>query len=268
MATTFDAILAALNFMGRLFSGVVATTGSPTTLSDPGMLQGDNYFTGGTLLFPKVIEPATSHTITGFDGTTNTFTFSPSRIPLTAGMIYYATVMSMQQLLNAVNAGLLAMGEYTEMAEHELTADASGLFPLPASVQNVKRLEVISYVYADGVPSLVFSRRVNVFNWRELSNGKIVFEAQVSEGDKIKLRIFYGAIQNVTALDTQIKSAYHLERLGYEAAYFAYFQYLAQQNNSSDKDLLMFQTIMQQRRSLAARYPVPSMFRDPILPRN
>lgn len=272
MAKLIDVMVSALGFMGKLSSGFIISTGSPTSLVDTAMVANNDDFTGGTLILVGATGGVTSHTVTGYNSLTKTFTFSPASIYMVAGQSYAVTNMGRNALVNAINSALLSMGEYTAMVDAAITSDIYGNFELPVGVNNVRRIQAQNSSLLIDYPNLGTLRRYQYHDWHVAKIGTkfaIVFDGAQVINAPVAFRIWYSASHPRVTLDAdEIMPDYHLERLAWETAYWAYFQYIAQDNNASDKNTLIFQTIMESKRALANRYPVPHLFKDPILPRN
>lgn len=272
MAKLIDVMVSALGFMGKLSSGFITSTGSPGSFIDTSLVANDGDFTGGTLFLLDATGGPTSHTVTGYNAASKTISFTPASINMAAGQAYAISVTGRNALVNAVNSALLAMGEYTAFIDTTITSDADGTFELPDAVRNVKRVQTTSPTLLIDYPNIGLLKRYQYHSWREAKIGTkygLVFDGVQVINSPVTFRIWYGSPHpRVTRDDDEIHPDYHTERLAWETAYWAYFQYIAQESNANDKHQLMFQTIMQMKRSLANRYPVPQVYRDPILPRN
>lgn len=275
MAKLIDVMVSALGFMGKLSSGTISSVGTNIFI-DTSMVANSGDYTGGTVFFPgdTHVDGASSHTVTDYLPDTKVFRYLPTRTTagVLAGQPYAITPIGRNALVNAVNSALLAMGEYTAFTDVTITSDAAGTFELPANVRNVKRVQVNNSSLLIDYPNLGMLRRYQFHNWREAKIGTkygLVFDGVQVINTPVTFRIWHGSPHPRVILDTdEIHPDYHAERLAYETAYWAYFQYLAQDNNANDKNTLLFQTIIEMKRNLANRYPVPQIYKDPILPRN
>jgi len=178
---------------------------------------------------------------------------------------YSMTDMDRSTLINAINTALLAMGEHTTYQDFDVTATEHREFILPIETYTPLKIEFMNYV-SDG---FVFSKT----NLWELSvkdgQNVITFQNRIVPAETAKIRVWYNAPHPMVINDNDlIDPDYHTRRLVYEASYWGYFQFLAREQNSSDKDLLMYQSILQERTLLANKHPVPRLLHKITLPRN
>jgi len=253
--------------MGKLYlgSGTVITN-TPLIINDPAIRMNGGDHLGGTMI---ISDQSYIITNTNIDGT---FTLTVPigtvhSVSLEPGKIYnYSfTDMDRSTLVNAINTALLSMGEHTTFTDLEVTATQHREFILPIGIQAPLKIEYFNYV-SDG---FVFSA---TNNWElTVKDGQnvITFQNRIVPNETAKIRVWYNSPhERLLADDDEINPEYHTTRLVYEAAYWGYFQFLAKEQNSSDRDLLLYQSILQERTILANRYPVPRILHKLTFPRN
>lgn len=258
--------------MGKLYTGYF-TRIAPSIIQDQHLRMNRNDFTGGTLFLAN---PVLQSYIVKESTQDGKLTMQLYEVPI-GGMIpdaeqpilpemkhYSMTTMDRSTLISALNTALISMGEHTVYKDVEVQATNDGDVCLPDEIGDPKRIEHISSVERTNMYS--------TWDWSVVTDGNkqvIRFRNRLDPLQKIKLRVWYNEPHPYVHDDQDdIHEDYHLRRLVYEVAYHAYFQALAKEQNTSDRDILMFQTTMQERQSLAVKHPVPRITSTIKLPRN
>ena len=252
--------------MGKLYLGYGRTiTTTPFVFQDEiiRMNQGDH--AGGTLFLLDQ-----TWTIQNTDINGNYTLIQPKGGAYTKPVVgtynnYTMTDMDRSTLVNAINTALLAMGEHTTYQDFDVTATDHREFLLPIGTHTPLKIEFFNYV-SDG---FVFS---DSKTWDlSVKDGQnvITFQNRIVPAETAKIRVWYNAPHPMVVDDDDvIDPDYHTRRLVYEAAYWGYFQFLAREHNNSDKDLLLYQSILQEREMLSNKHPVPRLLHRITLPRN
>jgi len=253
--------------MGKLYSSTcVVTSVSPFEVNDPTIRINEDDYKGGTFFllddFNKSLTIASTTTL-------GNFTFSENYLPtVTAGQLipYAMTAMDRSTLVNAINSALISMGEHSTFVDLEVTATDQREFILDGGIVPMK----ISFFYYLNDPFSVSFAETKAWDL-SIKDGQAVltFQNRVLPNETTKIRVWYNGPHDRVINDSDmILPDYHTRRLVYESAYQAYFQFLAKEQNSSDRDLLMYQAIMQERLTLANKHPVPRLLHKITLPRN
>lgn len=260
----FDVMYQACAQMGKLYFGNYAIQSlSPFSVRDTTIRINEGDYKGGTFFalgFNKTF------TIENID-VNGIITFRESYVATTPTDLSYAiTSMDRSTLLNAVNAALVVMGEHTTFTDIDVTATDQREFVLDSGIVPVK-LEFFNY--HNETFGFTFT---NSWSWDlSIKDNKsvITFQNRILPDETAKVRFWYNAPHGLVINDTdEINPDYHTRRLVYESAYQGYFQFLAREQNSSDRDLMMFQTITQERQAMANMHPVPRLLHKITLPRN
>lgn len=267
MATLFDIMLATCGYMGKLHSGFISTKNAVDVITDQYLVANDSDYVGGTLFFVK---HGVSARVTALNATSKQIGFSPSNVLTVTNDSYAVTTVGRDDLVNAINTALLSMGEHIGFADLTVTSNADGDYEMPenTSISNVKRIEIRSLDQPAGTVLTDSYRYWRISSWHNVQNGLknlIVLDGYRTPLSVTKMRVWQNEPHSWVAKDTDlIHPDYHKDRLAFEAAYYAYFQFLADSKNSDDKVMMMFQNMMLNRQKLAAKYPVPHLYRDPI----
>lgn len=258
MTTLFDALLETARIAGVLKSGAATSLGSTTTLVDAGRREQDDYYNYGTLFLP-----ATSATklVTDFVQTTGTITFSAALSSAVAsGTRYSVTNVGKEMLIQAVNAALNYMGEYTVIDETlDVTANTTE-YTLPSGVTNVKRIEL----YVTQSAPYGFTP---VMTWRE-NSGKIYLPYELNQSAGNTVRIYYNKFHDDVDADSDvILDIFNLKRLAWTAAYMFMLQRLQYSGNYDTREEMLLSMFSNQAQRLAVAFPVSRIERDPNLAR-
>lgn len=258
--------------MGRLYSGYFVRL-DHNVIQDQHLKMNKDDFTGGTLFFADPVLQSYIVKETTQDGKLTYQLYEPPTgisifvadtptLPVTKS--YSVTTMDRSTLISALNTALISMGEHTAYKDIEVTATSDGDIFLPKEITSPKKIER----YHDSYKAKLYS--TYDFSIIVQNNQPVVrINNRVAPLEKVQLRVWYNQPHPYVHDDQdEIHDDYHTRRLVYEVAYHAYFQALAKEQNSSDKDLLMFQTLMQERQALASKHPVPRITSTIILPRN
>lgn len=266
--------------MGRLYSGYFVRL-EHNVIQDQHLRMNKDDFTGGTLFLADPVLQSYIVKETTQDGKLTYQLYEPRYIPYEGNPIlpvlfvadnpplpvtesYSVTTIDRSTLISALNTALISMGEHTAYKDIEVIATSDGDLLLPTEITSPKKIER----YHDSYKAKLYS--TYDFSIIVQNNQPVVrISNRVAPLEKVQLRVWYNQPHPYVHDDQdEIHDDYHTRRLVYEVAYHAYFQALAKEQNSSDKDLLMFQTLMQERQALASKHPVPRITSTIILPRN
>ena len=256
--------------MGKLYygNGTITST-NPLKIQDSLIRINTGDYLGGTLILADQ-----SYTIvdTNIDGT---FTLSmPIGDPVTPDPSiaihtkhnYYLTSMDRSSLVSAINSALISMGEHSTFVDLDVTATNQREFILEDGIVPMK---ISFFYYLNDTYNISFAETKA---WDlSIKDGEAVltFQNRVLPNEAAKIRVWYNGPHPMVLKDEDIiLPDYHPRRLVYETAFQAYFQFLAKEQNSSDRDLLMYQSIMQERMTLTNKHPVPRLLHKITLPRN
>lgn len=254
--------------MGKLYSGsCTVVTDNPLKLNDPTIRINEDDFKGGTFFlldqYNKTLTISKTDQLGNFWFAEN-YTISGVLAP--KGVQYSMTGMDRSTLVNAVNSALLSMGEHSSFVDLDVTATSNREFILD---NNIVPMKISFLTYQNETYGMTFA---NTNTWDlSIKDGQAVltFQNRVVPNETARIRVWYNAMHpRVVNDDDLILPDYHARRLIFESAYQGYFQFLAKEQNSSDRDLLMYQAIMQERLALANKHPVPRLLHKITLPRN
>lgn len=172
---------------------------------------------------------------------------------------YGVTTLSRSILVNAINTALMTMGEHTDYIDLELPFMGSySSFLLPPDITSPKRIEFLRG-----------ERYQRVYGWTFANHKLKLNEPEMRFTHFEKVRIWYNSPHPMLEKDSdEILADYHQQRVIYEAVYAGLFQKLALEQNTNDRDVLLFGAINTERMSLASKYPVPKLSRDSKVERN
>ena len=255
--------------MGKLYMGACSVVSiNPNKISDPLIRMNEDDYMGGTLFIANQSYTITDSSSNGNITITRSLTGDDedSTFPaIGSRQNYTMTAMDRSTIVNAVNTALLAMGEHTTFIDVDVTATEQREFIIDSDIVPIK----ISYLHNHYDTGNAFS---DTMAWDlSIKDGKavITFQNRVLPAEVASIRVWYNAPHPTVIKDADpILPDYHMNRLVYESAYWGYFQFLAKEHNSSDRDLLLYQSILQERMTLTNKYPVPRLLHRISLPRN
>lgn len=259
------AILRTLRLVGRTYAGTATTTSgaAPTTLVDTNQKStDDDFFNGGVICFISGANANTTRTITDYDNTTRTFTFSPALAnTITSGDRYEVAPANYNraELVQAINQALDEIGDLTQHDDTLIVLADTDEYTLPTGVS---RLVQVEEARQDTAP---YGWVINPY-WEE-SNGELIFRpGKAPVNEDYPLRVWYIAPHSAANVDTDdINPVIHPERLSWTAAYYAAFNRLrvVDQEDPILKDLLA--ACGARMGEMAARHPIRNLPRSPRL---
>lgn len=204
--------------LARIITNVAegtATGGSTTTLVDTARWEPDDYFTTGTIWFLSGTQVGKSAVVTGWNGTTKTFSFLTPGGAIVAGVLYAVAPRDFPRyiLQQGINAALNQIGSPIEINEALLTVSGQERYTLPTGVQNIQRVQVNTRASEPYYP-MVHQQ------WEELE-GKLVFYADPPQSTDYVIRLFYTPwldAQPVDADSDTVAVEVAPERLAWQAA--------------------------------------------------
>jgi len=256
MTTLYDAMLETVRLVGGLKSGTASAAGTTLTLVDTNRYEPDGYYNNGTLfLHAHTDATLTTRTyftkvITDYVQTTGKFTFgSGFGTAIASGERYSCTNVHKEAIIQAINAALTQMGEYTDIDETLTVTDNATEYTLPAGVSNVKRIET----YKSASAPYGFNP---VWTWHE-KGGKIYLPYELTQTVGNKIRVWYNKFHaEVDTDEDTILDIYNLKRLAWTAAYMFELSRLEYSGNYNPKENDMFGIFAQQAQRLAVAFPV------------
>jgi len=213
MTTLADATLQLAKCL-EIVTESVATGGSATTVIDTTVSEPNDYFTNGTIWILSGNNAGKCAKISGYVGSTGVFTFATMTL-LNAALDRYAACppdFPTWLLRQKVNQGIRNMGGLLTFDTSLTSVTAQLVYNLPATVRNVKKLEVANVktsplAYAD------YTGR-----GRE-KNGTWEFTPGGEPEGGYTIRLTYVPETTLLTADTDTLNLYYnLNRLGWEAA--------------------------------------------------
>lgn len=260
MTTLFDALYAtARNLRGLRHS--TATGGSTTTLVDTSNSEPDNFFDNGTLFILSGANASRSRVISDWDNPstspTHAFTFSPAVTTVVAGVRYAAMdggYYTREDIVAAINQALGSLGPFDQIDESLTTEADTEIYALPLDVTNIKRVWIASSKSAP-------YGWVEFRYWQEREESvdlgaSLYLDENHLPGTGYGLRLIYeGPHAAVSADADAISGAVNLERLSWEAAYYAALN-RSRYAESAEPNTKEFLAIAAQMRTEMRRFPV------------
>jgi len=253
----FDAMLAVARRVRAMYTGS-ATGGTTNTLIDTLFRsEADDDFNGQTVFVLSGNNEKTTRTITDFVSSTHTVTVGTAwSNAIIAGVRYAITEARREDLVQAINAALEEIGEYTQVDTSLVVVDNQTEYTLPAGVHNVVRVEVAVSTSAD-------YDYIKVFDWSEI-NGYLYFDGEMNFAAGRTIRIFYNAIHEAVDADTDtVSEDIPLPMIAGLAAYHYFWQQFVNNKNLGVKDEALMAKAENDRANALTRYTVNKIHRDP-----
>lgn len=252
MTTAAAMIFQIANCLKALRRSTSTAVGTTTTLVDSRMDEPDGWFDGGSIWFLSGDLAGLSAIVTTWDLPTKTFTFPAQALAPGSG-IKYAVMekkYTREDLVQALNMALLALGPFDEVDETLLTVANEDIYTLPVGVSHVKRVQFATsktepYTWTNPYP--FFSEH----------DGKLYLDAAHLYGSadyKIRL-VWEKQHADVYADADAVTDDVHPLRLAWEAAYHAALMRSgkAEQSDPTTKEMI---AIANQMRVEMRRFPV------------
>lgn len=259
MTTLFNAMYETALLSGVLVSGTGTNLG-PTTITDTKRVEVDDYFNNGTIFFLSGSLSGNAVRVRDYTQASGLITFD-TQPPVSGSSVLYAlTNQSRDALVQAVNAALTYMGEYTAIDETLTITQNTTEYTLPAGISNVKRIEM----YITDSQPYGFSP---VLTWREFG-GKIYLPYALDNNAGYKIRLYYNTFHPAVNADSDVISDnYNLKRLAWTSTYMFMLNRMQYSGNTDEREMWLLSNAQTQATRLANAFPVHHIERDPILAR-
>lgn len=223
MATLFDATLALAEVMGDVWYGV-ADSGTTGKLVDAAMQDRAGLLAPGTLFIINATENDLDKSLVEIlRHDQNTLYFATLSKTITAGDTFAAFeghMVGKRHLIKAINQALQDLKQFTQDDASTVTVANQEEYTLPAGVTNVVSVEIAKSLTA---PYSYSEHRC----WKETAAGKLRFYAHTPAIAGYKIRISYNTPHpELSAASDTLKPGINLERLKYEAASYAWRDYI------------------------------------------
>lgn len=259
MTTLFNAMYETALLSGVLVSGTGTNLG-PTTITDTKRVEVDDYFNNGTIFFLSGSLSGKAVRVVDYTQASGLITFDTQQTGSDSSALYALTNQSRDAFVQAVNAALTYMGEYTAIDETLTITQNTTEYTLPAGISNVKRIEM----YITDSQPYGFSP---VLTWREFG-GKIYLPYALDNNAGYKIRLYYNTFHPAVNADSDVISDnYNLKRLAWTSTYMFMLNRMQYSGNTDEREMWLLSNAQTQATRLANAFPVHHIERDPILAR-
>jgi len=258
MATLFDILLDITRYAGITISGKTTAAGSALYLIDTTRYEVDDYFNHGTIFFRSGDNKGVTRRVTDYTELTGKVEFVVADYSVDSDVNYTLTIVNRETLVQAVNAALLAMGQYDTVDETLTVIDNTTIYDLPSGVNNIKRVEV----YANSTDPQEYYK---LYKWIE-KDGKLIFpeEIEITAGQTI--RLYYPKYHSEVNEDTDtIRSEYNRQRVAWEATAMFMLNRMQYAGNADERETFLLTNAIGKAELMGRRFPVKRMVRDPRL---